>query len=70
MYLGSFHGHLVILHILRTFGIFYGYLVYVCSFSHFGILYQEKSGNPARDNKNIVDSWVVLKSCDGNVVEL
>jgi hypothetical protein len=33
-------------YILRAFGTFCGHLVY---FSHFGMLYQEKSGNPAKD---------------------
>jgi hypothetical protein len=40
--------------ILLSFGIFCGHLVYLMvtwySFSCFGILYQEKSGNPARDS--------------------
>jgi hypothetical protein len=49
---GIFYGHLVhftvFCYILLTFGIVCGNLVY---FYRFGILYQEKSGNPAREHQ-------------------
>jgi hypothetical protein len=53
---GISYGHFVyftaIWHILWPFGKFYGYSVH---FSSFGTLYQEKSGNPA-ENQRIAKS--------------
>jgi hypothetical protein len=45
-------------YILWSFGIFYDHLVHFVFiwyiFSHFGIMYQEKSGNPGRENDDIL----------------
>jgi hypothetical protein len=63
---GIFYGHLVNLppfgiHILRSFCIFYSRLVY---FYRFGMLWQEKSGNPGRDENPC------FKRCGKNAITL